>query len=220
VAQVSTGGGTRGQATALAEGTTTIEASFQGLTGSATLTVTAATLVRIQVTPFTPTLYVGFVTPFNATGIYSDNTTRDLTALATWTSSAPGVAAVSNAVATRGQVTPLAAGKTTISAVYQGVTGTDDVAVSSAALVAISVTPINATIASQASLQFAATGTFSDNSTMDVTSYVTWASSITVVADVSNAATSRGLAKGFSAGSTSISATRGSITGSTTLTVQ
>jgi uncharacterized protein YjdB len=220
VAQVSTAGGMRGQATALAEGTTTIEASFQGLTGSALLTVTSATLVRIQVTPFTPTLHLGFVAQFNATGIYSDNTTRDLTALATWISSATDVAAVSNAMGTRGQVTPLAAGKTTISAVYQGVTGTDDVTVSSAMLVSIVVTPINATIAQQASLQFSASGTFSDASQSDITSFVTWTSSNTAVADVSNAATSRGLAKGFASGTTTITATRAAISGSTALTVQ
>jgi hypothetical protein len=220
VAQVTTGGGMRGQATALSEGTTTIEATFQGLSGSATLTVSSATLTRIQITPFSPTLFVGFVTQFTATGIYSDNSTRDLTPLATWTSNAPTIAAVSNAAASRGQVTPLAAGMAAIQAAFQGVTGTDAVLVSDATLGSITVTPADVTLAPAASQQYVATGSFSNGAQMDVTAYVTWISSDTTVADVSNAATSRGLAKTFATGSTTISAVRGMVTGSTTLKVQ
>jgi hypothetical protein len=220
VAQITTGGPNRGQATALTEGTTDIEASFQGLTGSATMAVSSATLMRIQVTPFSPTLFVGFVTPFSATGIYSDNSTRDLTQLATWTSSATAVAAVSNAMASRGQVTPLSAGMTSISAAYQGVTGATDVTVSDATLVSIAVTPANTTLAPLASLQYIAMGTFSNGAMKNITVYVTWLSSDTAVADVSNAATSRGVATAFAPGMTTITAVRGSVMGSATLSVQ
>jgi hypothetical protein len=108
----------------------------------------------------------------------------------------------------------------TISATYQGVTGSTDVTVSAATLMSIAVTPANATLAPLASLQYVATGTFSDGSQKDVTVYVTWLSSDTNVADVSNAATSRGLATAFAQGKTTISAVRGSVTGSTTLSVQ
>jgi hypothetical protein len=184
------------------------------------MTVTDATLVRIQVTPFSPTLHVGFTVQFTATGIYSDNSTKDLTALATWNSDASGVAGVSNAAGSRGLVTPLTAGAANISASYQGVTGTDMVTVSNAALASISITPTNATLAAQASLQYTATGSFSDASQMDLTTYVTWISSDTAVADVSNAPGSHGLAKGFVPGSVTVSAVRGSVTGTTTLTVQ
>jgi hypothetical protein len=201
-------------------GTTTIDATFMGLTGSATMTVTTATLTRIQITPFAPTLPVGFVAQLTAIGIYSDNSTHDLTQLATWSSSASGIAGVSNAGGTRGQVTPLAAGTATISATYQGITGTDDVTVSAATLTSIVVSPANSTLAVGASLQYLATGTFSDGSQMDVTSYVTWLSSDAAVADVSNATAGRGQAKAFAAGSTTISAVRGMVTGTTTLTVQ
>jgi hypothetical protein len=220
VAAVATAGAMRGRATALMAGTATIQASFSGLTGSATLTVTDATLVRIQVTPFSPILHVGFNVAFTATGIYSDNSTRDLTGLATWDSSASNVAGVSNAAGSRGLVTPLAAGTTTISAAYQGVTGTDMVTVSDAPLTSIAVTPAGATIMAQASLQYTATGTFFDGTQADVTTFVTWFSSDTSIADVSNAAGSRGLAKGFVAGPVMVSAVRGSVTGATSLTVQ
>jgi len=177
-------------------------------------------LDRIQITPFSPTLPVGFNTQFIATGVYSDNSTRDLTQLATWLSSANGVASVSNAGATRGQVSPLSAGSATISASYQGVTGTDAVTVSSATLASISISPADTTIMVSSQLQYSATGTFSDASQMDLTNYVTWISSNAGIADVSNAPGSRGLARGFAVGTTTISAVRNSVTGATSLKVQ
>jgi hypothetical protein len=94
------------------------------------------------------------------------------------------------------------------------------VTVSSAVLTSIGVTPANTTIAVQSSVQYSAAGTFSDGSQSDITAFVTWTSSNTAVADVSNAATSRGLAKGFAPGTATISATRGAISGTTTLTVR
>jgi uncharacterized protein YjdB len=220
VASISTAGGTRGQALALSAGTTTISATLQGVTGTTTLTVTTATLTSIQITPFAPTIPLGFNTNLTATGIYSDNTTRDLTALATWTSSVTTVAAVSDAAATRGALTPLSAGTTTISATYQGVTGTDSVVISSATLSSISVTPAAATIAVRGTQAFSALGTLSDGSTLDLTNYVTWLSTTPSVASISNAAGSRGLATGLTTGSVTISAVRGSVTGTASLLVQ
>ena len=82
-------------------------------------------------------------------------------------------------------------------------------------LSSISVTPANPSIAVGATQQFTATGTYSDGSTKDLTSQVTWASSATAVATIN----SSGLASGVSAGSTTITVTSGSVSGTTTLTV-
>ena len=220
VASISTAGGTRGQALALSSGSTTISASLNGVTGSTTLTVTDATLTTIQITPFSPTLPIGFSANLVATGIYSDNTTRDLTAQVTWTSSAPAVASVSSAAGTRGLLTPLAAGSATITATYQGVSGSDAVAVSAATLASIKVTPGAASIAVHGTQAFVATGTLSDATTLDVTAFVTWLSTTPATASVSNAAGSRGVATGLAAGSVTISAVRGAVTGTATLMVQ
>ena len=84
-----------------------------------------------------------------------------------------------------------------------------------ASLVSIAVTPANPSIAKGATQQFTATGTYSDNSTQNLTSSVTWSSTSTSVATI----TSGGLATGVGTGSTMISATSGSINGSTNLTV-
>ncbi|HKQ70542.1 MAG TPA: Ig-like domain-containing protein [Polyangiaceae bacterium] len=212
-------GGNRGQAKGLSAGTTTIRATFSGITGTTTLTVTDAKLVTIQVTPFSPKLPVGFVTAFYATGIYSDNTTQDLTLTATWASSAGGVAGVSNSGATKGRVTPIAAGGATITATYQGVLGKSDVTVSQATLQSITIAPAATRIAVQGELQYTATGTFSDASQLDVTQYATWLSSVPGVADVSNAVSTRGLAKGLATGTVTISAVRDAITGTASLDV-
>src|SRR5262249_10843973 len=64
--------------------------------------------------------------------------------------------------------------------------------------------------------QFTATGTYSNGSTQNLTSQVTWASSNTAAATIS----STGVATAAAAGSTTISATLGSVSGSTGLTVR
>jgi hypothetical protein len=88
--------------------------------------------------------------------------------------------------------------------------------VSAATPVSIAVTPANSSVAAGSTLQFAATGTYSDQSTANITSSVSWASSNTTAATISTA----GLATGVTAGqSTTISATQSSIIGSTSLTV-
>ena len=84
-------------------------------------------------------------------------------------------------------------------------------------LASIAVTPANPTIQTSATQQFTATGTYSNNSTQDITSQVTWASSNTAVATINTA----GLATASTgAGTTTISATLGAVSGNTTLTVQ
>jgi len=89
-------------------------------------------------------------------------------------------------------------------------------------LASIAVTPANPGILSGtvATEQFTATGTYSDSTTNNLTTSVTWSSSNTDVATISNTSGSNGLATLLTAGQTTITASSGSITGSTLLTVQ
>ena len=88
-------------------------------------------------------------------------------------------------------------------------------------LISIAVQPTNPSIALGTNMQFTATGTYSDNTTQDLTTAVTWSSSAASVATISNDAGSNGKATAVSAGTTTITATSsGSISGSTLLTVQ
>jgi hypothetical protein len=81
-----------------------------------------------------------------------------------------------------------------------------------ATLTSIAVTPANPSIAKGAQQQFTATGTFSDNTTQNLTSQVTWASATTSVATI----TAGGLASAINPGTSMISATQGSVSGTTT----
>jgi hypothetical protein len=91
-----------------------------------------------------------------------------------------------------------------------------DVLFYATSVASVAVTPANATISTGSTKQFTAVATYSDGRTQDVTSLATWSSSNTTAATIS----AGGLATAGQAGSTSISATQGGVTGSTTLTVQ
>ena len=87
-------------------------------------------------------------------------------------------------------------------------------------LFAIVVSPASAIGAAGATTQqFTATGYYSDGTSANLTQSVTWASSETSVATISNAAGTQGLATFVSGGTTTITATLGSVSGSATLTV-
>jgi hypothetical protein len=219
VAGISNAPGSRGLATTLMKGTTTITATYMNLKGSTVLQVTDATILQIQVTPFNPTIPESFERQLTATAIYSDGTNRDITSQATWFSSDGVVALVSDALATKGLVVAAAGGKATITAQYGGVAGSTDVTVTTAELKAITIKPANPVTMVGAILPFTATGTFTDGATLDVTTFVTWTSSDLDVADVSNADGSRGQATAFGPGKTTVQAQRGAITATTTLTV-
>ncbi|MGC1455798.1 MAG: DUF3443 family protein, partial [Nitrospirota bacterium] len=89
----------------------------------------------------------------------------------------------------------------------------------SGTLASISVTPINPSVSIGTIEQLVATGTYSDNSTRDLTTSVTWSSSAPSFATIRNAAGSNGMAAAIAVGTTTITAASGSISGFTTLKV-
>ncbi len=79
-------------------------------------------------------------------------------------------------------------------------------------LTSIAVTAAASSITVGATDQFTATGTYSDGSTKNITSSVTWASSNTSVATIATGGSTPGLATGVAPGTTNITASSGSIT--------
>ncbi len=219
VATISNAAGSNGLAASLTAGSTTITATSGSISGSSTLTVNPATLTALTITPVNPGIAKGTTQQFTATGTYSDNTTQNLTPSVTWSSSDTGVATISNAAGSNGMATAAAVGSTTIAAASGSISGSTTLTVNPATLVSLAVTPSNPGIAKGTKQQFSATGTYSDNTTQNLTAAVTWSSSSTTVASISNAAGSNGLATLLAAGSTTIKAVSGSISGSTLLTV-
>src|SRR5205823_1762701 len=117
------GGGGRGTVTALKAGTATITATYMSMMASTTVTVTGATVQSIQVSPVNPMITKGGTVQLQAVAIYSDNTSRNVTGMATWTSSNSAIADVSDGFGSKGQVTGIAAGSADITAAFSGVSG-------------------------------------------------------------------------------------------------
>ena len=173
------------------------------------------TLSSITVTPANASIAAGASQQFTATGTFSDGSTQNLTAEVAWSASPSGVVTISAA----GIVSAPASGPSgvvTVTATSGSISGSKTLTVTPI-LVSLAVTPANQSIAIGGSLQFTATGTFSDGTTQNLTSQASWTSSSTVVQIGTT-----GLATSPSAGSTgtaTIKATSGAITGFTSLTV-
>lgn len=197
-----------------AGGPVTITATLGPTTGTAQLTVVGAvTLVSIAVTPANPSIPVQTTQAFTATATYSDTTTRDVTSVVTWTSANPLVASIDESGVAVGLQ---AGGPITISATLGGVTGTTNLTVTSpVTLVGITVTPDPATVLVNSAQGFIATATFSDASTLDVSTQATWASSNPAVAVVDE----QGVALGLTPGTATITATLAGLSDSATLNV-
>jgi len=218
IATLSNAAGSNGLANAIAVGSVTVSATDGSVVGTTPLTVGPATLQSIRVIGRTPAIPIpaGYKIQYTAEGTYSDASTQDITTSVDWSSLGDEVATVSNAAGSKGVVSTVAAGSTFIVASLNGLTGNASVVVSNATLSSIEVTPTNPTIAGRATLQFTATGRFSDNSLFPITNQVTWASSSTNAVSID---ANTGLATGGTLpGNATISATRGGVVGQTTAT--
>ena len=208
-----------GTVTSTGIGTANISASSSNLTSSASVIVTAAALVSVAVYPPTAAVALGSTQQFTATGTYSDGTTQDLTASGHWSSNAAAIATISNSPGTTGQATALSPGLSTIGFDMASVSASAMFTVNPPALISIAITPRSSTIALGTAQTFTATGTYSDGSTQDVSSLVTWSSSSATIAVVSNTSGTNGIATSAGVGSVVISATSGSVSSSANLTV-
>jgi 6-phosphogluconolactonase (cycloisomerase 2 family)/uncharacterized protein YjdB len=219
VAAVSNTAGSQGLVTGSGAGGARITATYSGVSGSTLMVVTSATLTGITITPPNSGIASGTSKQLTATGDFSDGTTQNLTALVTWTSSDPSLAAVSNAVGSRGLVTGTGVGNATITATLDGVSGSTGVTTTPPILTSIDIAPPNFSLAKGTSLQLTAIGNFSDGSAEDLTTSVTWTSSAPAIAVVSNAAGNQGLVTGTLVGSATVTAMQAGVSGSTTAMV-
>ena len=204
-----------GAVTALSVGTATITATSGAVSGNVQLTVSATNLVSITIQQGNVTIAQSTSKKLNAIGLFNDGSTRDISFQATWTSSTPGVATAQAGGWTHG-VTP---GSSTITATLGAQSVSATLTVSNATIVSVSVTPTISSIAAGTRISFTATGQFSDSSTQLITNNVTWASSDTTVATISNGSGSQGAATAVATGTATINATFGAVVGSAQLNV-
>ena len=191
-------------------GSATISATLSGVTGDSTLIVTKAILESINIAPANPVLLLGTIQQFTATGTFSDQSQHDITSSVSWVSS-NSLASISGG----GLAAALALGSLTISASSGSVSASTTVNVQAAVLSSITIHPGNGKVAKWTTQQFNATGTYTDGTTHGVTGQVSWTSSNTAVAKIAKS----GLASALTPGTTTITATLGSISASATLKV-
>ena len=200
-----------GRATAVDPGNTTITASLGPVSNSTPLTVSAASVVSIAVTPTSPSLAAGTNQQLTATATLSDNSTQNVTGTAAWSSGTPGNVTVN----TTGLVSGVAPGQSVVTATVGAVSGNTTVTTTNSSVTSIVVTPVNPTIADGTTQQFTATANFTSGPSQDVTSSAVWSSDTPATATIA----AGGLATAVDPGTSQISASFGGQSASTTLTV-
>jgi hypothetical protein len=168
-------------------------------------------LNSIAITPAHPSVAKGDQMQMHAIGTYENGTQQDLTDVVTWQYNNPTVISLT----VKGEVTALAEGAAMVAASSQGATAHTYVTVGAPVLVEIAVTPNPLSVPLGESRQLAATGTYSDGSTQDLTHTATWTSSATATATVS----ATGMVAASGLGSATITAASGSVTGSAPVNV-
>lgn len=206
--------GSNGVAMGVGSGQTTITATAGAVSGSSVLTVTFATLSSIAVSPANPTIVAGTNQQFTAMGIMSDGSQQNLTASVAWNSSSSAI----GTIAPSGLATAVGAGQTTITATLGSISGSANLTVTTAVLIAIQVSPHVSSAIIGGSQQFGTTAIYSDGTSANISASANWASSAPTVATMSN--TSPGLAVSAGTGTTTISSSFGGLVDSTTFSVQ
>jgi hypothetical protein len=203
-----------GLATGVSLGTSTIQAALGSINSSTNITVGAPALVTLALSPSTATIAFGATQQYQVIGTYTDGSSNNLTNSVSWFAVPSETASVNGAGLARG----LGQGTATITAVNEALFAVGSLTVQAPlapSLVSMVVTPGQASVPIGSNQQFIATGNYSDGSTQDLTTTVTWTSSSAGVSNVS----STGLATATSQGSSTLTATSGSVAGSATISV-
>ncbi|MDD2853457.1 MAG: Ig-like domain-containing protein [Desulfuromonadaceae bacterium] len=157
-------------------------------------------------------------TKLTAIGDYSGLFSRDISDRVVWASNSPATADFVTPLLP-GRVTGLVPGSAVLTATAEGLSASFELSVSSSTITSLTITPVDQSLAVGLTSQFAVAGVFSDATVQDLTFDVTWDSSATSVASVSNAAASKGFAQTLAIGTSTISATFDDVTAATSLTV-
>ncbi|WP_082280828.1 Ig-like domain-containing protein [Leptospira kirschneri] len=220
IVPINNSAGKKGLATALSIGSSDISAIYNSISSNKiNFNVSAATLDSIKINPVNNNIAKGLTQQYTALGVYSDSTIQDISDSVTWSSSNSDSISISNSTGTKGKATALQIGNSKITATYNSISENIDLTVSAATLSSISISPTNTNINAAVSKQFFAAGTYSDGTKTDLTSSVTWSSSNQSQAKASNASETKGLVTGITSGNPIITATYGSVSGNTVLTV-
>ena len=196
---------------AVAPGSATITATADGVSGTASVTVTLVPVASVAVSPSNASLVTGRTLQLSLTLEDASGNPLSVSGRSvSWSSSATSVASVS----TTGVVTGTTAGSATITATVDGKSGSASLSVTDIAVSSVTVSPATAQLAVGGTRQFSAAAR--DASGGAITGRpVSWSSSNTAVATVS----STGLVSAIAAGTAQVVATISGVQGSATATV-
>ena len=212
-------------ASATSSGSATISASGATATGttsaSTTVTCLAPVLQSITIAPTQLTLPTGGTAQLAATGNFSSGPAQPLTSTVQWSSSVSSVATVS----ATGLVTCTAGatmnGASTITATSGSISASIGVACQAPQLKYITIVPSReCEIPAGGKFQLTAIGTFASGATKNVTATATWTSSASSVATVAAGLVSCKAPHSYYDGHATISASVGSVSGSTNVTCE
>ncbi len=217
-----------GVATGITPGTTRISASVDGVSGDAELTVTDAVAQVLQILPPAATIPINTTQDYRAYAVYSDGRVENVTFSAEWVlendsgilaAYEPGAAPVAREIDDFGTAIGVAVGEDELVASFEGLSSSSSITVTEPTLESISVTPQDETTPQGTLVAYTATGNYSDGSTANLTKVVTWSSSESAVATISNTDPTRGIASALAAGATEIVASFEGLSDQTSLTV-
>jgi uncharacterized protein YjdB len=163
-----------GVVTALAAGTTLVEARVFGVEERVLVTVGPAVEIGLSIEPTSLDLVLGSPGALSAVAALSDGSEQDVTDAVAWSSSAPSVATASGDLGREGLVTPVGPGAAIVTASRGAFSATASIDVGAAALVELAVEPAVLELAVGDAGAFTATGTWSDGSTGDLSGAVQW----------------------------------------------
>ena len=185
-------------------------------TGSATVTCMAPVLKSITIAPMQLTLPTGGTAQLTATGNFSSGPAQSVTNTVQWSSSVPSVATVSATGLVTCSSGATVNGSSTITATSGSISASISVACQALQLKYIKVTPEKrCEIRAGGKTQLTAIGIFASGATKNVTASATWTSGDTSVATVSAGLVSCKVPRSYHDGYAIISASVGSVSGST-----
>ena len=190
-------------------------------TGSTTVTCLAPVLQSITIAPAQLTLPTGGTAQLAATGNFSSGPAQPLTSAVQWSSSVSSVATVSSAGLVTCNAGATMNGSATITATSGSVSASIGVTCQAAQLKYITIVPSReCEIPAGGKFQLTAIGTFASGATKNVTATATWTSSASSVATVAAGLVSCKAPHSYYDGHATISATVGSVSGSTNVTCE
>ncbi|MDH3327025.1 MAG: Ig-like domain-containing protein, partial [Gammaproteobacteria bacterium] len=195
-------------------GTCNVTAKAEQVSNSLLFTISDATLQSISISPNNTSLPRGTKIQLIATGLYSDATTSDISKTVSWKSNNI-FTSISEELNTKGLLSAIDIGSSTITATYDTISATSTATVNAATLESIAISAlITGDFINGTTKTYIATGTYSDQSTQDISQLVLWVSSDTTVSTANNSITSAGKFSGIAAGAVSLSAAFNGITSS------